>query len=191
MKKMNHLTMPLLVSTLLVSSFSATATVITVARAESGVMPVLVTVANSGKVTNVVATEQLKPSFNRLLRKNIQEMIPAPAYSGGHAQSSQVVMRMRLDVTSRPDGDYDAKFVVVDSTPVPTGNWYWAIGDGRYALADYQPRYSGANDAERVRGHGNDLRAAPSALTPTPIQPMPQAAPAAHQFAPSSPRQQN
>jgi len=54
--KLQNTWKPLLAAALLFGSFSATATVITVARAERGVIPVLVMVDKSGKVTKIVAT---------------------------------------------------------------------------------------------------------------------------------------
>jgi len=91
-------------------------------------------------------------------------MVVAPALHRGKATNSQMVMRVRLNVTPMSGGDYEARFVGIDSTPVPMGNWYWTIGDGRYALADYQSqaRHSG----DRHRGNTAESRGTRGGVAP-------------------------
>lgn len=134
--KIPALTGVVLVAALTVSNFVAEAATITVARTENGVMPVLVSIDKTGTVQKIQATEQLKPAYARLLRKNIQEMITAPAKDGERYVDSQVVMRVRLIADPASGGDYTAHYVAADSTPtmVPLGAWSWSIVGGRYSL---------------------------------------------------------
>lgn len=164
---------------LMLSVTVARATVMSVAKPESGMMPVLVTIGISGKVTDVLPTERLKPSLTRLLRENLQEMVTAPARISGRNVRSQVVFRMRLNAVPRTDGNYDIRFVAVDSTPVPIGNWYWLIRDGRYALADYQSyknyqdRYPGRLQERNHRDFKHSPLSSPQRLPPMQSAPSP------------------
>jgi hypothetical protein len=111
-----------------------------------GVMPVLVHVNASGKVTDVSPSSELSPKVNRLLRQNLDELITKPATEHGRPISSQFVINLAVQASPRPEGDYLARFVYVSSSPVPNGSWYWVHIDGhRLALAnrngfDHQPR---------------------------------------------------
>ncbi len=99
------------------------------------VIPVLVNVDRAGKVTSVSSSTRLEPRYDRLLRSNLDEMITKPAMDHGKPMSSQFVMNVALEVTPRPQGDYDARFVYVSANPVPPGSWYWNHIDGhRLAL---------------------------------------------------------
>jgi hypothetical protein len=54
----------------------------------------------------------------------------------GHPVSSQFVINLAMQATPRTDGKYDARFVYVSTSPVPSGSWYWVHQDGvRLALA--------------------------------------------------------
>jgi hypothetical protein len=95
-------------------------------------LPVLVQVNAHGKVTDVSPATPLSPTLNRLLRANLDEMIRAPAIDDqGHPTSSQFVINLALRTSPRPDGNYDAAFAYVSTSPVPAGAWYWVSADGR------------------------------------------------------------
>lgn len=95
------------------------------------VLPVLVNVNASGKVTEASPAMKLSPALDRLLRKNLDEMITGPARNHGRAVSSQFVLNLYLHATPRQDGEYDANFAYVSTTPVPFGRWHWVDLDGR------------------------------------------------------------
>ena len=100
-------------------------------------LPVLVQVNAKGRVTDASPAVQLSPAFNRLMLKNLDEMIAKPATYKGRAVSSQFVINLALQVTPRPEGDYFAKFGYVSTSPVPNGSWYWVnINGHRLALAN-------------------------------------------------------
>jgi hypothetical protein len=100
------------------------------------VLPVLVQVNASGKVTSASPAISLEPQMNRLLTQNLNEMITRPAESKGRPIASQFILNLQLEATKRPDGNYDAHFVSVSTQPVPAGNWHWVDIEGRmWALA--------------------------------------------------------
>lgn len=121
---------------LALASFGCAATELTVARYEQGIVPVLVSVDSQGKVRRVQASQTLRPSLNKLLRKNLDEAIVAPALRNDKPVNSQIVMRMKLDVTPTEDGRYAARFLPVDTKQVPYGAWFWLLDGDRYALVD-------------------------------------------------------
>ncbi|MDO1530308.1 hypothetical protein QMK61_15835 [Fulvimonas sp. R45] len=94
-------------------------------------LPVLVNVDASGKVTEASPAMALPPAFDRLLRRNLDELITGPAHSHGRAVSSQFVINLYLRATPRQDGEYDAHFAYVSTTPVPSGRWHWVDLNGR------------------------------------------------------------
>jgi len=109
------------------------ATELTVAQYERDVVPVLVSINKDGKVSNMVVSQRLKPSMNRLLRETTDVVAAAAAEKG---VSSQIVLRVRLENTKREDGQYDVRFVPLDFKAVPKGPWSWQIQGQRYALTD-------------------------------------------------------
>ena len=151
---------------LALASFGCAATELTVARYEQGVVPVLVSVNRHGKVTLVRASQALRPSMDRLLRKNLNEAIAGPALRGDKPINSQIVIRMKLDVTPTQDGRYAAQFVPVDSKVVPYGAWSWRLDGDRYALVDEFLGSPLPNQAMPPQ-----FRQAPSSPTPQPSQP--------------------
>lgn len=103
----------------------------------SKILPVLVYVNAQGKVTDASPATRLPPGLNRLLLANLSERITGPAIVHGKPVPSQFVMNLALQVTPRPEGDYDAQFTYVSTSPVPPGSWYWVHIDGhRLALAN-------------------------------------------------------
>jgi len=122
----------------------AAATSMSINQFTPRILPVLVQVNSHGKVTDVSPAVQLTPRYERLLRQTLDEMITKPANDHGRAVSSQFVMNLGLETSSRPDGNYDARFVYVSTSPVPPGSWYWVHIDGhRLALrsrTDMSPR---------------------------------------------------
>lgn len=95
------------------------------------VLPVLVQVDNQGKVTQVSPSVELKPSYDKLLRKTLDEMITQPANDHGQAVASQFVINLGMQAVPRSDGNYEARFVYVSTSPVPTGSWHWVRTDNR------------------------------------------------------------
>ena len=108
------------------------------------VLPVLVQVDSHGKVVGVSPSVELAPRYDRLLRQTLDRMITRPANRNGHPVASQFVINLGLQASPRPDGDYDARFVYVSTSPVPAGSWFWVHVDGhRLALQsrhDLSPR---------------------------------------------------
>lgn len=94
-------------------------------------MPVLVQVNSHGKVTDASPAMELTPKLNRLLLANLDEMIRAPATDKrGRPMSSQFVINLVLQASPLDNGNFDAKFGVVSTAPVPAGSWYWVHVDG-------------------------------------------------------------
>ncbi|MDQ6646224.1 MAG: hypothetical protein M3Y93_03185 [Pseudomonadota bacterium] len=136
----------------------------------SGVMPVLVQVNAHGKVTRVSPSTQLAPRYERLLRKNIQELVTGPARNHDKQVSSQFVMNVTLKTAPRADGSYDAQFAYVSAEPVPAGPMHWVSFDGhRLALARdgdmFRPmdhaQYS-RSDHQSYPSHYENERSAPA-----------------------------
>ena len=94
------------------------------------VLPVLVQVDSHGKVTDVSPSVELAPRYDRMLRQTLEKMITKPASHHGRAVASQFIINLGLETASRPDGNYDARFVYVSTAPVPPGSWYWVHIDG-------------------------------------------------------------
>lgn len=122
----------------------AAATSMSITRFPPRVLPVLVQVDSHGKVTDVSSAFELAPRYDRLLRQTLDEMVTRPANDHGRAVASQFVINLGLEAAARPDGNYDARFVYVSTSPVPPGSWYWVHVDGhRLALKsrnDVAPR---------------------------------------------------
>jgi hypothetical protein len=95
------------------------------------VLPVLVNVNASGKVTEASPAMELPPAFDRLMRENLDEMITGPAHRHGRAVSSQFVLNLYLRAIPRKDGEYDVSFAYASTNPVPSGRWHWVSLDGR------------------------------------------------------------
>lgn len=116
-------------------SQGALATSMSLNRFTPHVMPVLVQVDDQGQVTGVSSAVELAPRYERLLRQTLDQMITRPANDHGHPVASQFIINLGLQTTPRPDGDFDARFVYVSTSPVPNGSWYWEHIDGhRLAL---------------------------------------------------------
>lgn len=126
------------------------------------VLPVLVQVDSHGKVTDVSPSIELAPRYDRLLRQTLDEMITRPANNHGRPVASQFVINLGLQASPRPDGNYDAQFVYVSTSPVPPGSWYWVHIDGhrlalksrnafpeRHQFYQRQPRYDWPSDPAR------------------------------------------
>lgn len=94
-------------------------------------LPVLVSVDNTGKITDASPAMQLPPAIQRILRTNLDEMVSGPAHWKDKAVSSQCIINVALKADPRPDGKYDAGFAYVSTQPVPIGKWHWVNLDGR------------------------------------------------------------
>jgi len=124
----------LLLSTLTIGQ-AALATSMSLNRFPSRVLPVLVQVDSHGRVREVSPAVELAPRYDRLLRQTLDQMITRPANDHGHPVASQFVINLAMQSSPRPDGQYDARFVYVSTSPVPPGSWYWVHIDGhRLAL---------------------------------------------------------
>ena len=149
------------------------------------VMPVLVQVDAHGKVTDASPAMELSPRLRRLLLQNLNEMIVKPATDHGRPVSSQFVANLALRTTPRTEGSYDAQFVFVSSSPVPSGSWYWVHSDGhRLALASRNSFNRGArlrfDDNRRMNRSWNstNYRSAPTPLIQNATRSAPSAPPA-------------
>ena len=149
------------------------------------VLPVLVQVNAHGKVTDASPAMELSPRLRRLLLQNLNEMIVKPATEHGRPISSQFVANLALRTTPRTEGSYDAQFVFVSSSPVPSGSWYWVHIDGhRLALASRNSINRGArirfnNDPRMDRSWAPaNYRSAPTPLIQNPTRSAPSPAPA-------------
>lgn len=145
-------------------------------------IPVLVQVNSAGKVTDASPAVELPVPVMRLLRKNLDELIAGPATTKGRPVASQFVMNLTLQTSLRKDGQYDAQFAYVSTSPVPSGSWYWVNLDGhRLALAN-RNSYNGARHYYPFRNlfrEEPDFHRQNSALPgPTPL--MHDTAPAPH-----------
>lgn len=126
----------ILAGLLMASASAVSAESISLNAFKPRVLPVLVQVDATGKVVDVSPSSKLSPTFDRLLHQTLDAMISKPAMVKGHPVSSQFVMNLAMRVTPRADGKYDARFVYVSTSPVPSGSWYWVHQDGdRVALA--------------------------------------------------------
>ncbi|NUR23693.1 hypothetical protein [Frateuria sp.] len=129
---------------LLAAGQGALATQMSINQFTPKVLPVLVQVDRHGKVTDVSPSVELAPRYDRLLRQTLDQMITRPANDHGRAVASQFVINLGLQASPRSDGNYDARFVYVSTSPVPPGQWYWVHIDGhRLALKsrnDFAPR---------------------------------------------------
>jgi hypothetical protein len=145
------------------------------------VLPVLVQVDSHGKVTQVSPSVELAPRYDRLLRQTLDQMITRPANDHGRPVASQFVINLGLQTSPRPDGNYDAKFVYVSTSPVPSGSWYWVHIDGhrlalrsRDAFAPRQrfhqrpPRYYWPSSPAYNPPVRNTSNPAPSPMPPRP-----------------------
>lgn len=130
--------LPLALFTLLATGSTAMASTKSLNAFPTGIMPVLVQVDAHGRVTDASPPTRLSPQLDRLLRKNLAEMVSKPATDRhGHPIASQVIINVSLQTSPRTEGDYDAIFAYISTKPVPTGSWHWVHIDGhRLALAN-------------------------------------------------------
>lgn len=115
------------------------------------IVPVLVQVDAHGKITDASSAVKLSPQLTRLMNKNLDEMIVAPAKINGKAVSSQFVINLRLDAEPTEQGEYSAQFAYVSVSPVPSGSWFWVNEDGRRLSLARQ----GSMHREPVHRYGN------------------------------------
>jgi hypothetical protein len=94
------------------------------------VMPVLVQVSSSGKVTSVSPSTELEPRYMRMLRENIQELVSGPAMNRRGGIASQFIMNVTLKTAPRADGSFDAHFAYVSAHPLPAVALHWLNIDG-------------------------------------------------------------
>jgi hypothetical protein len=167
----------LLLGTLAAGQGALATSSMSINRFTTRVLPVLVQVDSHGKVTGVSPAVELAPRYDRLLRQTLDEMITRPANDHGRPVASQFVINLGLQASPRPDGQYDARFVYVSTSPVPAGSWYWEHIDGhRLALR------SQGNRELRQR---NFQRRAQPYWTPAPPSLLDRATQAAPRSAPS------
>ncbi|KQX98954.1 hypothetical protein ASD22_01195 [Rhodanobacter sp. Root480] len=130
--------LPLALFTLLATGGAATASTQPLNEFPSAILPVLVQVDAQGRVTDASPATKLSPQLDRLLRKNLAEMVSKPATDRhGHPMASQAIINVSLQTSPRTEGDYDAIFAYISTKPVPAGSWHWVHIDGhRLALAN-------------------------------------------------------
>lgn len=101
------------------------------------VVPVLVSVDNAGKITDMSTPEKLRPDISRLLRQSLDQLVTGPAYDKqGHGVASQAIFNMGVKSTTRDDGKVDMRFVYVSAKSVPLGHYRWVFHNDRYSLAN-------------------------------------------------------
>lgn len=144
-------------------SSQARATGLTVAHFEPNVVPVLVKVDKEGAVTSVFAAERLRPAIDRMLYRNARDVVVKQEDA---SYSRMLVLRMKLDARPRDDGAYDARFVVIEAKPVPSGSWFWLRQGDRYALVDGNRLPHSQQNFERSRAPMQ--RWSPPVHTPAP-----------------------
>ncbi len=154
---MHRMTARLFSAALLVGlAGNASATEFAVAKYEEGIIPVLVNVNKAGEVTSVTPAQKMKPSWNRMMRDTIKQIVTAPATDEqGHAIASQIVMRMKLESTPDSDkGQYSLHFVPVEVVSVPAGVWSWRVSGTTYALSNDRsmPALRDSPSMESARG---------------------------------------
>lgn len=178
--------LPLVIFTMLAAgSGAAAASSASLTEFRPKVMPVLVQVNADGKITNASPSEELSPKINRLLMRNLAEMVSKPATDRhGRPVSSQFIINVALQTSPRAEGNYDANFTYVSSKPVPPGSWYWVHIDGhRLALADRNSinrmqRIPGTDYRQNYRPTYNPPRLPPSPPVQNASRNAPQPAPA-------------
>jgi len=126
------------------ASMQANAAVAVLQPVERDVVPVFVAVDKKGKVTELLASVRLKPSMERLLERNVTELVASPMIEDGKLNGRQFVVNMKLQSAATSDGKYNVRFVPVDSLSVPRGNWAWSLSGDRYALITDINGYSDA-----------------------------------------------
>lgn len=132
---MKTMTTLVVAGVLALAAGSAGADSMSLTRFRDRVLPVLVKVDTHGKVTRLSSAIELTPRFDRLLRQTVDRWITGPAMDHGKPVASQFVMKLGMQATARPDGEYDTRFVYLSSSPVPSGEWIWQNEDGhRLAL---------------------------------------------------------
>jgi len=100
------------------------------------VMPVVVQVNAQGQVTDILPSEQLTPSWQKMLIKQIDAWIVKPAIVKDHPVASRFIIEVAMQAKSRKDGKYDANFVYVRSLPMPVaGAVHWNVINGGLELA--------------------------------------------------------
>ncbi|MET0289211.1 MAG: hypothetical protein ABW178_06245 [Pseudoxanthomonas sp.] len=163
---MNRLIASLLLAGACTVSAQAMANGLTVARFEPNVVPVLVKVDKQGKVTSVFSSERLRPAMDRLLYRSARDVA---VKQEGADRSRMLVLRMKLDARPRADGDFDARFVVLEAKPVPSAAWFWMRDGDRYALIDSTSLPRPLQHIERASPPMQDFhRAPPPAPAPQP-----------------------
>jgi hypothetical protein len=96
------------------------------------VLPVLVKVSSSGKITRVDPAYTLRAGAVReLLRSTLEKIVTGPAHYKGKAVASQMVINMAVNKTPSADGSYAVSFHYVSAQPVPAGHWGWSKRDPR------------------------------------------------------------
>ncbi len=108
-------------------------------------LPVLIKVNAAGKITEVSPSNPLPDDLSSLLRKNVGEMIVAPATNAaGQHVESQFLADIELVIEPLPDGQFSAHFSrpsSIKSLP-NTGRWHWARTDDvqpALTMTEYKP----------------------------------------------------
>jgi hypothetical protein len=106
------------------------------------VMPVLVHVNSHGKVTSVSPSTALPPQLAHVLDSTLKGWISKPAVIDGRAVDTDMVVNVALQASPRDDGQYDARFAYVSSSPTPYKSSHWVSKDGyELGLADNSGGY--------------------------------------------------
>lgn len=109
---------------------------------QSHVLPILVKVNTTGKVTDISPAYKLRPSFQRLLRNTIDKMITKPAMKKGKAVNSQLVITLAVLTNKAVNGKEDTTLKYLAARPLPPGSWHWIRNaENRLALSSQSSTY--------------------------------------------------
>lgn len=118
----------------------------------SHVVPLLVHVDKTGKVTDVNPAYDLSPATVKTLTAIVSKMITKPATKDGKPIASQLVMNLALVPVTQSNGARGMSVKYLSSKPLPKGNWFWThTADHRLALNNQAAGgqimpFSGGND---------------------------------------------
>lgn len=91
----------------------------------SHLLPILVNVDATGKVTGISPAYKLRPSFQRLLRNTISKMVTKPAMKNGKAVNSQFVLTLSVLISKAVNGKAQTTLKYLSVKPLPPGTWHW------------------------------------------------------------------
>ena len=115
------------------------------------IMPVVVQVNADGRVTDILPSEQLTPSWQRMLIEQLNAWIVKPATVKDRPVASRFIVEIAMQAKPRKDGKYDANFVYVKSLPLAFGGaLHWEVVNGGMEFALVSDSVSNPGHERRV-----------------------------------------